>query len=274
MIDPPAQAVRVEISEAGIDELAESIKSVGLLNPITVKPANGRYEIVAGHRRWMAMNKAELLEAPCMIMEETDVSPSAAKLHENLFREDISPAEEAAFYAELLDECGGDCDKVAALVHRSRNLVEGRLLLLTGSQEVLAALAGKKISLGVAEELNHLKRPEDVPYYLNWCVAQGATRGMVHGWVIGANMQAELNAGAHPPVVETPETPPAEFKEPVCYICGYSEPRHDVEFWYIHRSCRVIAERNRQEWLEAQTHGERTGRAEDGDRGGTGEDPA
>lgn len=263
-ISPPRVAVRVEIDEERLLELAQSIKSVGLLNPIIVEPKGKKWEVVAGHRRWMASNRAKLAIVPCMVLAKGEKLSAAAKLHENLFREDISPAEEAAFYAELYEELGKDVDAVANLVHRSRGVVEDRLLLLSGNPDVLAALASKRIALGVAIELNRLKKPEDVTYYLNWTISQGATRAMVHGWVESANVRAEFCGSAPPPAVEPAPVATTAAAEPVCFICGTVEPRHDVEFWYIHRSCRVIAERNRVQ-LEERLYGKPS------DRGGAGE---
>ncbi len=251
-IDPPAHAVRVEIDESKVNELAESLAQVGLLNPIHVKAIAGRYEVVAGHRRYMAACRCGWLTIAAFVLERGEDLNTAAKIHENLFREDISPIEEAAFYAELLPQFENDTDKLAAAVRRRRAHVEGRLELLRAHPAILDALAKKLITLGVAQELATLKREVDVLHYLKWSIAQGANRACVASWAHMANLSAELNPEGPPG--ELPPPPPVEIesKEPVCYLCGYTEPRHDVEFWYIHRACRQIVEHQKAEMARLQ----------------------
>jgi ParB family chromosome partitioning protein len=238
----PAHVARAIIDDAGIEELAGSIKRVGVLQPLLVKEVDGGYEVVAGHRRLLAAKAAGLITVPCCVLGARDAAPVAAKIHENLYRQELTPVEEAAYYAELLPECGDDTDRLAALVRQSRNYVENRLLLLHGDPVVLEAVANRRISLGVGQELNKMPLEADRRYYLGWAEHTGATIATVRQWRAVAEARA----------LAAPAPPPGEVTEPViyagttpqlvCYFCKHLEPASDVEFHYLHRSCRRMVE--------------------------------
>lgn len=235
---PPAHPVRAAIDEAALQELADDIRRVGVIVPLAVKAVDGRYEVIHGHRRLLAAMRAEVALLPCLIWEEGDLDDVAQKVHENFYREDLSPVEEAAFYAELYEKLGNDVDRVCGLVRHNRSYVEGRLAILQGDTQVLQALAERKISLGVAHTLNKLKRPEDIHYLLEWAIREGATVSKVADWCRSYNQLADIPKNE----VVSPEATPAPVEpqpDPnVCFLCGSSEDPWEFEFHYIHRSCR------------------------------------
>jgi len=239
----PAQVARAVLDDAGLDELAESIRRVGVINPLTVKEVDGGFEVVAGHRRLLAARRAGLVAVPCLVRSPRDANPTALQLHENLYRQELSPVEEAAWFAELLPTCNNDTDELCALVKQSRNYVEGRLLLLQGDPEVLAAVAQREIALGVAAELNKLPTKKDRDYYLGWAKATGATVAMVRQWraTVAAKAPVEPGPAGTSPSLPAPAAPTRDIFQ--CFICRDSEPKWDLEFWHIHRSCRMRAER-------------------------------
>jgi len=237
-IREPAQVARAIIPDDQVDELAGSIARVGLINPITVREVDGGYQVLAGHRRLLACRRAGLVAVPCLVRGSKDANPTALQVHENLYRQELSPVEEAAFYAELLPDCGNDTDRLAALVRQNRSYVEGRLNLLRGDPAVLEATAKQEIALGVAVELNKMRRAEDRVYYLRWAIVQGATVAEVRRW----RAIADAREAAAPPPSSTAEVPSAapalDFRPPTCVACLEFEPAHDVEFRYYHHSCR------------------------------------
>src|SRR5574337_1593779 len=242
-IREPRQMARAAINETGLDELTESIKRVGVINPLVVEEVDGGYEVVAGHRRLLAARRAGLVALPCLVRSSRDPNPTALKLHENLYREELSPLEEGAFYAELMHECGEDTDALALLVKQSRGYVEARLNLLRGFPAVLEALAAKEISLGVAQELNKFHE-KDVEYYLGWCKRTGSSVALVRQW----RSQAEAarlaqGDGKVEPAAAVEKKPSAGYTGPICFACGAAEPLHDVEFWYLHRGCKATIQR-------------------------------
>ena len=149
--------MRAEIDVQAIHELAVSIKEVGLIEPIVVRPDGETFEVVVGHRRLMACRMLELADVACLVDESGDAEGLTAKrLHENLIRVDMTPVEEALVYAEAFEKYQ-DLEKVARMAHRSLAVVERRLMLLSGDAGVREALHQGTISAGVAEELNKVQ---------------------------------------------------------------------------------------------------------------------
>ncbi|MGH9447308.1 MAG: ParB/RepB/Spo0J family partition protein, partial [Terriglobia bacterium] len=181
IVDPLAP-VRAQIDPASLQELADSIRELGLIQPIVVRPAGEKFEVVAGHRRLMACRMLDLPAVECLVREnagEADVT--AERLHENLIRKDMTPVEEAVVYAELFEKYG-DLERVAAMAHRSLAVVERRLALLAGDAAIRDALHAGEISSGVAEELNRVKDKTTRAFLLRFAVAEGATVNKVSAW--------------------------------------------------------------------------------------------
>lgn len=134
---------RTQMHEEAIAELADSIKSQGLIQPILVRPiGSGRYEIIAGERRWRAAQRAGLKEVPVVVREVRDEAALAMALIENIQREDLNALEEAAGIQRLIDEFGMTHEQAAAAIGRSRSATSNllRLLQLTApAQELLLA---------------------------------------------------------------------------------------------------------------------------------------
>jgi ParB family transcriptional regulator, chromosome partitioning protein len=242
-IFPPSHAVRAEIDEKLLMELTEDVRRNGVLVPPHVRQVKGGYEIVAGHRRYLAACAAQMVWLNCLVLEAEDGAPELTKFTENLYRQELSPVEEAGYFAELFELLGQDTDAVARKLGKTRGYIESRLLLLQGDGEVLRALARKSISLAVAQELNKMVAEEDRRYYLEWAVSQGATTKLVRFWREAANASrahgAEVDTTAPAPV-EPGEAAPDIFR---CFLCGEKEPVYDLQVIHIHRGCRVIVER-------------------------------
>lgn len=234
----PEHVARAVISPEGIEELAESIRRVGLIQPIVVEEREGFYEVVAGHRRLLACRRLGLAAVSCLVRGSKDAELSAVKLHENLYRQELTPVEEAAFFAELLKMVDNDTDKLAALVHQKREYVEGRLNLLMGDPEILQAVASKGISLGVAQELNKIPEERDRRYYLHWAITAGATVATARQWRCIAEAQSAGRALGEGAPMPASAMAPAVSSGPTCAACDEAEPLSDVEFRYLHRSCR------------------------------------
>lgn len=234
---PPEHAIRAAMDEGLIRELSESITRVGLLQPIKVKRVEGGFEVIHGHRRLLASQMANLVAIPCLVWEEGESCTTAQKVHENLYREELSPVEEGGFYAEIYEQMGQDVDRVCAEVHQSRNYVEKRLSLLSGNRNVLQALVEKTITLGVAEELNKLKFEADQNYYLDWAIRQGATVAIVRDWrrSVETRQAFDPNSGAVTPAGEAPEVP--DGGPTPCMFCGSADDQHMMQFKMVHSYC-------------------------------------
>ncbi|ATY33121.1 ParB/RepB/Spo0J family partition protein [Sphingomonas psychrotolerans] len=152
MAPHPGQPRR-HFDEAALNDLAESIASRGLIQPIVVRPHGHSYQIVAGERRWRAAQRARLHEVPVLVRELTDAETMEIALVENIQREDLNAIEEAEAYAKLIGEFGHTQEALAKLVHKSRSHVANLLRLLDLPQPVRELVVTGAIEMGHARAL-------------------------------------------------------------------------------------------------------------------------
>lgn len=153
-IEPHPENPRLEFEEGALEELAASIASRGVIQPVIVRPSiGGRYQLVAGERRWRAAQKAQLHEIPAIIRELDDQEVTALALIENIQREDLNPVEEARAYHRLSDRDGMAQAEIARLVDKSRSHVTNLMRLLALPQSVLAMVEKSELSMGHARAL-------------------------------------------------------------------------------------------------------------------------
>ena len=159
-----AQQPRHRIRAEGIEELAQSIRSQGVIEPIIVRPrAAGGYEIIAGERRWRAAQRAGLAEVPAVVREVDDRQAVAMALIENIQREDLNPLEEARALQRLLDEYALKHEQLAEVVGKSRTAVTNLLRLQKLAPAVQTLLAEDQLEMGHARALLPLPTDEQKP---------------------------------------------------------------------------------------------------------------
>lgn len=145
---------RTRMDDASLDELALSIKEHGIMQPVLVRPVDGgRFEILAGERRWRAAQRAGLKEVPALVKSVPDASALAIGLIENIQREDLNPLEQANGLARLIDEFGLTHDAVAKAIGRSRSAVTNLLRLRELSKPVQEYLLAGRLDMGHARAL-------------------------------------------------------------------------------------------------------------------------
>ncbi len=153
---------RKRFSEAELKELARSIEKNGVLQPIIVRQRqDGKYEIVAGERRWRAARIAGLKKIPAIIKDLEDSEVLQIALIENLQRQDLDPIEEALAYKDLMDRFGFTQNEIAELVGKDRATVTNRLRLLNLSEGVIKALRDGLITEGHARVLLRIEDPQE-----------------------------------------------------------------------------------------------------------------
>lgn len=156
-IEPDKQQPRKSFDEAALQELADSIKEHGLLQPILVRPnPMGGYRIVAGERRWRASRIAGLEEIPVIIRQMGDNEAMEAALIENLQREDLDPIEEALGYQQLMEKFGFTQEETAKKISKSRSAIANSLRLLSLPQSILEMLKTGALSTGHAKVIMSL----------------------------------------------------------------------------------------------------------------------
>ncbi len=159
-VEPNREQPRKNFDEDALQELADSIKQFGLLQPILVQDRKTHYEIIAGERRWRAAKLAGLKEVPVIIRDYTEQEIVEISLIENIQREDLNPIEEAQAYKKLLTEFNLKQDEVAERVSKSRTAVTNSMRLLKLCDEVQQMIIDDMLSTGHARALISIEDPE------------------------------------------------------------------------------------------------------------------
>ena len=160
-VEPNREQPRKNFDEDSLQELAESLKQFGMLQPILVQNRGDYYEIIAGERRWRAAKIAGLKEVPVIVRELTDQEIVEISLIENIQREDLNPIEEAQAYKRLLTEFHLKQDEVAERVSKSRTAVTNSMRLLKLCDDVQKMVVDDMISTGHARALISIEDPEE-----------------------------------------------------------------------------------------------------------------
>lgn len=255
-LQEPEMPVRFSMGDEAMQELVSSIRMHGVLQNLVVVPramqADGvrttvgeidpaltgtaprLYEIVAGHRRYKAAQIIGLKELPCLIFEDADLAKHAAMLDENLCREDITAAEEANLYAEIIEKYDCTEEKLLEIVHRPASYVYARLSLLKGNPAVLQAVADRQVTLSVAQQLNRVDHPDHCTYLLRLAIDGGATARTVMKWVQDYKANGPSPTVNLAPMSEAAERAAYPSEGQLCFFCGSRNYQANIVWVPIH----------------------------------------
>jgi ParB family transcriptional regulator, chromosome partitioning protein len=202
-ITPNPRQPRRSFDEEALDELAESVRQVGLLQPVVVRAIGlGRYELVMGERRWRAAERAGLTEIGAIVKQTHDDDLLRDALIENLHRQQLDPLEEAAAYQQLLDDFGATHEELARKIGRSRPHITNTLRLLNLPPAVQKRVAAGVLTAGHARALLGLDTPEAQEHLAQRIVAEGLSVRNVEELVAvgpdGAPRQRPVRAAGRP----------------------------------------------------------------------------
>jgi ParB family chromosome partitioning protein len=155
-LTPNKYQPRKNFDEVSLDDLTNSIKERGIIQPIIVrvsKDDNSKYEIIAGERRWLAAQKAGLHNVPVVVTEADDLKSLEFAIVENVQRHDLNPLEEAQGYKRLIEEFSYDQDKVSKFIGKSRSYITNSLRILTLPKDVIKLIETRKLTTGHAKIL-------------------------------------------------------------------------------------------------------------------------
>lgn len=219
-IDPPNEVDRDIIDPDKIRELAESIRSQGLHSPILLRPVNSRFEIVFGHRRYLAHRLLGEVKIRSMVKEMTDDQVFEARAVENDQREDLNPIERAKSYRRLRERFGLNNRQIAQKMGRSSQVVDKYFKLLEVPEEFQGAIAKKRIAMQVALILNEIDDESFKRYYFTAAVENGATMDVAEAWL---NDWRKTQAGtSYNEAGGSPQGGPIQESLPIyqtCYGC-------------------------------------------------------
>jgi ParB family chromosome partitioning protein len=148
LIDPSPFQPRTRFSEAGLEELAQSIRASGIIQPLIVRKIGTRYQLIAGERRWRASQRAQLLRVPVVMREVSDEQALELTLVENIQREDLNPIEQARAFDRLMEEFHLTQDEVAARTGKDRTTVANSVRLLSLENSLLELIEEGRITAG------------------------------------------------------------------------------------------------------------------------------
>jgi ParB family chromosome partitioning protein len=200
-ITPNPNQPRVHFDEETLGELAASIAQMGVLQPVLLRRAGDKFQLIAGERRWRAARRAGLATVPAVVRTTDDVRAVEQALVENLHRQDLTALEEAAAYQQLIEDFGLTHDEVAQRVGKSRSAVTNTLRLLGLPPAVQHLLADGKLSAGHARAL--LGTPDRA------LQERLARQAAAEGWSVRTVEEWVRNGGVTPAAVPPVATPPA-----------------------------------------------------------------
>ena len=188
---PPEFDSRLISTPEEDDELRDSIRELGILEPLIVKETSEGFEIVAGHRRFREAGRAGLAAVPCVVIKTTGAEADKIKLHENIKRLPLSHVDQAYTFAHLMKEYGLTEQQVADLIGKSIAFVSQHLSLLSCDKNILAAVHDGRINFSVARELIQCKDADERDHLREIVENSGATQTVVRGWVQESNRETE-----------------------------------------------------------------------------------
>jgi ParB family chromosome partitioning protein len=204
-IQPCAFQPRKDFSQESLQELADSIREQGIVQPLIVRPAGDRFELIAGERRWRAAQLAGLGNAPVVVRDADDRTVLELALVENLQRENLNPMEEAQGYAQLIEQFQLTQELAAVKVGKSRALVANSLRLLKLPAEVQAYLRHGQLSVGHAKVILGISNADDQTYIAQRCLKDAWSVRQVEDYVAHYQDGASRQPGG-PRSVSVPAT--------------------------------------------------------------------
>lgn len=234
LIDAPQHMIRLTIDQDYIKELAENIRTNGLLQAIVVKPRNDRYEIIAGHRRFLAVASLGWTKITAHIHDVPDIEIAISRASENITRVDMSPIEEGLTYKDLADSYGLSYDAIADRMGKSPGLIKRRIDLLKMPQEMQNAIHTGKIGYGVAEALEGIADRTAQSYYLSVAIDNGITVDVARQWARDWKMSLVTKGND---VVGGDNIPSAYESMPTYTTCEVCHGATDVMQTHLIRAC-------------------------------------
>jgi len=220
LILEPRNAMRSYIDDEIFCRLKESIKEKGVINPILVRKMGNMYEIVTGHRRYLACKSLGMSEIPAVIIEADDKTADILKAHENFTQEQVNPLDKALWVLHLIERHDLTVEECAKLSGLSETSIRNSLLVLQGNEQVLQALRENKINFQQAIELNRMPDKSRIPYFLEITLKSGATASQIRQWRIEEENRIRAEKEVPPEEIEKTYNPQLDQRlKMTCPIC-------------------------------------------------------
>jgi ParB family chromosome partitioning protein len=241
LIDDPEQPIRTDMTPASVEELVLSIKQVGIIEPLVVKLVKGRYEVIAGHRRLYAARLAKIPEVPCFVRKATNEQTEMLKIHENLYRADIKPADEAKHFDFLIAKQKVSPMKIAQMISKSLTYVTDRLGILSYPPFLREAMDKGEVSFSVAREFSKFGDEKQMRSAVYYSKRSGMTTEMARKWVKDWEDSQNRQHGQYSPPPDRSEQPNEVLHDTTCAYCRQGLRLIEAEVVYMHNQCLVKA---------------------------------
>ncbi|MBA7551142.1 Nucleoid occlusion protein [subsurface metagenome] len=236
-ITAPEYPIRKDMDEEKFDELVKSIRAHGILEPILVVKKGEKYEVIAGHRRLLAAQCAEVGDVPCIVMSGDQTMIATTALHENLKREALNAIDEGRYLSRLVENKDMTVDSLAELVGKSVGYVKERIASTGWNPAIVESVERGEINFAVGRELSRVRDKHDCDRLLRFARESGATSRTVESWRIDSNQRTDRPATSHKELNsdETQRRMP-EFRI-TCELCGRRAKGEDSKNLLICAHC-------------------------------------
>jgi len=237
LIDDPSKPLRSDLTPDSVADLVLSIKQLGIIEPLIVKRQGQRYEIIAGHRRFISAQIAQLEQVPCIIKQLGAEETEIMKLHENIYRVDIRPSDEAKHFDYLIQHLKLSPAKIAQLVGRSGSYVSERLAIFNYPSVLREALDSKKIVFSVAREFARHPDVEKIKQFTRYAISNGCTPNIARQWV--TDDIREFQQRTNPLSDNLGSLLDEQIENPSynCVLCSQAIEIQHLTIAYMHDSC-------------------------------------
>ncbi len=196
-ITAPEYPIRSDMDEEKFDELVKSVRIHGVLEPILVRKCGDKHEVIAGHRRLLAAQCAELGDVPCIVMSGDKVTVAMISLHENLKREALNAIDEGRYLRRLFEKTKISIDSLAKLLGKSAGYVKERITSTGWNPGIVESVERGEINFAVGRELSRVRDQHDCERLLVFARESGATSRTVESWRIDSNQRTDKPATSH-----------------------------------------------------------------------------
>ncbi len=236
-IKEPEIPVRKQIANKPLDDLIDSIRAIGLIEPIGLRQGGEKYEIIWGHRRFLAHKRLNRATIRAIILEMETDKMLISRAHENLFREGITPYEEACYFDMLQEKYGFTNKRLATVMGKSESYISQRLDILNWPEVLRTALLEGKITFSVGRILRQIQNPGDLKNYLMHAIKNKAAPSTVQKWV---DLYFEYHVSEETEVEQREFMDKTVYNEPAttqCYFCRQQAEYSQAKNIWVHVEC-------------------------------------